>query len=169
MSINISSNDYKILHDTVSMATTHQEKTNSFKPLVQIKAPHTVLGIDTNNRQEVIRCVRNGIPTAYAIKLQKALDISTDTFGRTVGISAKTISRRRAGKLKKEQSERILRLARIFDKAAEVLKDTQHVRLWFKTPNEALGSETPMDYADTEAGAQEVEDLLGRLEHGVFS
>ena len=35
--------------------------------------------------------------------------------------------------------------------------------------NRALGGATPLDFAKTEPGAREVENVLGRLEHGVFS
>jgi putative toxin-antitoxin system antitoxin component (TIGR02293 family) len=41
--------------------------------------------------------------------------------------------------------------------------------MWLKSPQKALGGKTPLEYSDTEPGAREVEDLLGRLEHGVFS
>ena len=37
------------------------------------------------------------------------------------------------------------------------------------TPALAFHWETPLDYADTEIGAQAVEQLLGRIEHGIFS
>jgi uncharacterized protein (DUF2384 family) len=39
----------------------------------------------------------------------------------------------------------------------------------FEKIQKGLGGKTPLEYADTEPGAREVEDLLGRLEHGVFS
>ena len=42
-------------------------------------------------------------------------------------------------------------------------------RKWLKEPSWALGDVTPLQYADTELGAQGVEDLLGRIEHGVFT
>jgi len=151
------------------MITAQKNQSSHFKPSPLLKEQNTVLGIDINNSQELIRSVRDGIPTTYAIKLQKAFDVTPDVFGKTAGISAKTISRRKEGLLKKEQSERIIRLARLFDRAVIIFQDIEQVRLWFKTPNEALGGETPMNYSDTELGAQEVADLLGRIEHGVFS
>jgi putative toxin-antitoxin system antitoxin component (TIGR02293 family) len=45
----------------------------------------------------------------------------------------------------------------------------ERAREWFKAPNRALGNTTPFEYADTEPGAREVEDVLGRIEHGVFA
>jgi putative toxin-antitoxin system antitoxin component (TIGR02293 family) len=57
----------------------------------------------------------------------------------------------------------------LFTKAQEVLRGRENARLWFTSPKIALGGKTPLEYADTELGAREVEDLLSRLEHGVFS
>jgi len=40
---------------------------------------------------------------------------------------------------------------------------------WLHTPKRALGGAAPIEYADTEPGVREIQDLIGRLEHGVFS
>ena len=42
-------------------------------------------------------------------------------------------------------------------------------RRWLSSPQRALGGSTPLSLARTEVGAGLVEDLIGRLEHGVFS
>jgi putative toxin-antitoxin system antitoxin component (TIGR02293 family) len=68
-----------------------------------------------------------------------------------------------------DESERLLHLGLLFTKAQEILRGRENVRLWFTSPKIALGGKTPLECTDTEIGAKEVEDLLGRLEHGVFS
>jgi len=40
---------------------------------------------------------------------------------------------------------------------------------WLSTPKIALGNQSPFDYASTEDKAQEVGDLLNRIENGDFS
>ena len=60
-------------------------------------------------------------------------------------------------------------IAVLYDRAIEVLGDQERAEAWLKKPNKALGMKTPLQYAETEPGAREVENLLGRLEHGVFS
>ena len=57
----------------------------------------------------------------------------------------------------------------LFDRALEVLGEKEAARHWFKTSNKALGGRSPLEFADTEPGAREVEELLGRIEHGIFS
>ena len=42
-------------------------------------------------------------------------------------------------------------------------------RVWLKSPNRALGGEVPLDLLDTEIGAHQVEDVLLRLNYGIFS
>ena len=62
-----------------------------------------------------------------------------------------------------------MRISNLYDRAIEVLGDQERAEAWLKAPNKALGMKTPLQYADTESGTREVENLLGRLEYGVFS
>ena len=67
------------------------------------------------------------------------------------------------------ESERIYRIARLYDRAVEVFGGKEMGRKWLKGPAWALGNVPPLEFAETELGAQEVDDLLGRIEHGVFT
>ena len=68
------------------------------------------------------------------------------------------------------ESDRLLRTARLFRLAVDLFDgDRQAARQWLQTPKRALGGATPLDHAATEVGAREVEDLVGRAEHGVVS
>ena len=60
-----------------------------------------------------------------------------------------------------------MRVAKLTERAHEVFGDLESAREWLKSPQFALGGEIPLEYADTEPGAQVVEDVLGRLEHGI--
>ena len=62
----------------------------------------------------------------------------------------------------------MLRIARIYDKAFEVFESEEAVEGWLKKPARGLGNRIPLEYSDTDLGAQEVVNLLGRIEHGVF-
>ena len=89
---------------------------------------------------------------------------------RILRIPPSTLARRKKSRqLSFEESERIFRIGRLYDKALEVFKQPELSRKWFKEPAWALGDVTPLEYSDTELGAKEVEDLLGRIEHGVFT
>jgi putative toxin-antitoxin system antitoxin component (TIGR02293 family) len=54
-------------------------------------------------------------------------------------------------------------------RAVDVLGSQEVARRWLTHPQFGLGGAAPLDYAETEAGAREVENLLGRIEYGVYS
>ena len=78
-----------------------------------------------------------------------------------LGLSKATLHRRKAsGRLDPAESNRVVRFARLMGKAIEVLESDDDARQWLTSPQFGLGGAIPLDYADTEAGAREVEDLL---------
>lgn len=119
---------------------------------------------------DLIEAVKAGLPIRTFRALAEALDVSDAELARLTGISGTTLTRRkRSGALAPEESERVLRLARLLHRAAEVFGDLDAAAHWLKTPNLALGGLAPLAYAETEIGAREVENLLGRIEYGVYS
>jgi putative toxin-antitoxin system antitoxin component (TIGR02293 family) len=68
-----------------------------------------------------------------------------------------------------EESDRVVRFARILRKSLEVLESDENARQWLNARQYGLGGATPLEFARTECGAREVEDLLTRIEHGVYS
>jgi putative toxin-antitoxin system antitoxin component (TIGR02293 family) len=71
--------------------------------------------------------------------------------------------------LSTEESERVVRLARVFAEAKHVLGSEAKARLWLQKPNRTLRGETPLHLLDTDIGANAVFDELGPIEHGVFA
>ncbi|HEY8610538.1 MAG TPA: MbcA/ParS/Xre antitoxin family protein [Roseomonas sp.] len=57
-------------------------------------------------------------------------------------------------------------LARVIAFAIEVWSDTERASHWLSRPHPLLDGRTPLSVATTEAGAQQVEAILGRLQHG---
>lgn len=127
------------------------------------------IGLRSANRENVIKRLKEGLPYSSFDKLQSAVNIPSTDLARLVNIAPRTLARRKkTGRLQSDESERILRIGVLFDLAGDVLGDAEVAREWLKSPNRALAGSTPLDYADTEPGAREVEELLGRIEHGVF-
>lgn len=122
------------------------------------------------NREELIRLIKAGLPIASFKRLRSDLDIPFTALARVANIALRTLARRKKeGKFSANESERVLRFALLFEKAVDVLGSAETARQWLKTPKKALGGKLPLDYADTEPGAREVEELLGRIEYGIFS
>jgi putative toxin-antitoxin system antitoxin component (TIGR02293 family) len=64
----------------------------------------------------------------------------------------------------------LLRASRLFGRTLELFEgDRDAATEWLTTAQPALGGARPIDLANTDVGAREVETLIGRLEHGVFS
>jgi putative toxin-antitoxin system antitoxin component (TIGR02293 family) len=128
------------------------------------------LGVRPKSREHEINILKRGLPVSSFEKLHKGMDISSVDLARATNIAIRTLHRRRKqGHFQTDESERLLRLGVLFDKAIEVLGSVDAARDWMKTPQKPLSGKTPLEYSDTEPGAREVEDLLGRIEHGVFS
>ena len=68
------------------------------------------------------------------------------------------------------ESERLLRISAVFERAVDLFEgDVAAAVAWLNRPNRALGHQTPLDFSGSALGAREVENLIGRLDHGVFS
>ncbi len=114
--------------------------------------------------------VREGLPFDEFHALQDMLGLTEERMGVLLGMSRATLHRRKKlAHLDRSESDRLVRYARVLTKAAELFESREDAARWLSTPALAFGQETPLDYADTEIGAREVEALIGRLEHGVFS
>lgn len=117
----------------------------------------------------LVERIREGLPFTEFRVLRELLAVPEEELGRLLGISPATLNRRKkARQLGMPESERVVRFARLFGIAMEVLGGEEASREWLNTPNPGTGGESPLSYADTEFGAREVENVLGRLDHGVF-
>jgi len=117
---------------------------------------------------QTVKAIREGLPAEALTWLTETLGITADELANLVHVSRRTMSRRKKdGRLKPDESERALRLIRLYQRAADVLGDPAEARSWLKEPNFALGEETPLEFADTEPGARRVEHILGQIEHGI--
>ena len=114
--------------------------------------------------------VRAGISFRAVQALQKALDLPMEKIAAALGMSRATLHRRKVqGKIDSAESERLVRYQRLLARATDVLGGCSNARTWLRSSQRALGGVAPIDFAMTEMGAREVENLLGRIEYGVYS
>lgn len=133
-------------------------------------SPHQLRETATTSQTPLVQRLRDGFPMAEFQLLQDLLRISEEELGRFLGISPATLHRRKkTGRLETPESERVVRFARLFGLAMEVFESKDASREWLKAENPGTAGESPLSYADTEFGAREVENLMGRIDHGVFS
>ena len=129
------------------------------------------LGLTATQIVDLVRQIEAGLPYKALLSLAATSGLSVPQIASTLGIPERTLARRRvAGRLAPTESERLLRVSALFEKAVELFEgDVPGAVTWLTNPQRALGRQTPLAYARTEPGAREVEDLIGRLEDGVFS
>lgn len=116
--------------------------------------------------QYVRLVVKEGLPRTAFGRLKSAVGMNAEELSTLTDIPLRTLARRT--KLKSDESERLLRVASVFQRALELFEDLGKARTWLGAPHPALDRLRPMDCCDTEAGCREVEDLLGRIQESVY-
>ena len=111
--------------------------------------------------------VRRGLPAAALRRFLKDAGLDRDAVLRVLQISKRTLERRADAQLTPVQSDRFLRVKRIYDEAVATLGDTGAAAGWLQEPNRMLEGERPLDVLDTEVGAESVEAVLVGLQEGL--
>ena len=157
----------------------------AFAPIPFKKALHTIQLITIqvrqmayNNRhmasvlsqataQQRIQAIKNGLAYNVFENLGKDLELPTSELAQIIGVPQRTLQRRKQeGFFSSDESDRLFRIVRLVERSKEVLGESGIS--WLKTPKKFLSDQSPLAFSDTEAGAWEVSQALGRLEHGVF-
>jgi putative toxin-antitoxin system antitoxin component (TIGR02293 family) len=130
-----------------------------------------LLGFHPSGAIEMLHRVKLGLKFKALERFQKNTRFSTADLADLVAIKPRTLHRRKEqGRLAPDESDRLLRVTRVFAKALELFEgDADAARRWFHAPAKALGGERPIALAGTDLGSREVEGLIERLEHGVLT
>jgi putative toxin-antitoxin system antitoxin component (TIGR02293 family) len=130
-----------------------------------LKRPQSVASL----HQQIER-IRAGLSFRSVENLQRALALPMDQLATVLGVSRATLHRRKLqGRLDKSESERLVRYQRLLKTATDVFGNKEDARGWLTHPQPGLGNAVPIEFAKTELGAREVENLLGRIEYSVYS
>ena len=138
------------------------------------RGPHayvSLLGLSTYDTKSLHAKLQKGLPFPAFERLMALMELPLQSAAEILLIPQRTLHRRKAaGRLEPDESNRVVRLSRIFGKALELFEGDHAAALeWLESPAKALGGEAPLMMSQTEAGALEVDRLIGRLEHGVFT
>ena len=117
-----------------------------------------------------IETVREGLSTDVFKTVAANLEMSHRQLAGVLRIPDRTLDRRlKHGVLSPEESDRLARVAKILQRAHEVFGNAEKARGWMNTRLAAFEGETPLQRADTSLGASQVEDVLGRIDYGVYT
>jgi putative toxin-antitoxin system antitoxin component (TIGR02293 family) len=116
------------------------------------------------------RAIREGLPYRALEALAGVLRLSQSDITEVVGMAARTLARRKKERyLTPLESDRVFRIARITQLAAETLGDVDRARTWLGRPNRALGGEIPLTMLDTEIGTHQVAEVLHHINYGIYA
>jgi putative toxin-antitoxin system antitoxin component (TIGR02293 family) len=122
------------------------------------------------NPSDLIRQIQKGLRFSELETLQNSLEMPFEQLAVKLSISRSTLQRRKAaGRLSPDESDKVIRYSRLLQQAVDFFGDIEKARAWLKHPQYGLGGAVPLDYATTETGAREVENLLGQMKYGVYS
>jgi putative toxin-antitoxin system antitoxin component (TIGR02293 family) len=113
---------------------------------------------------------REGLPYATLDAVAARFEIPIRELTAVLDIPERTLARRkRERRLRGGESDRLLRVARVAALAEQILGEREKAARWLRRANPALGGRIPLRALDTDLGASQVETVLHRVEHGVFS
>jgi putative toxin-antitoxin system antitoxin component (TIGR02293 family) len=130
-----------------------------------------LLGIKTADNLKLAKKVEAGFSFDALERLGKTTGLSLERLRVAVRIAPRTLTRRKKEKkLSPEESDRLVSVSRLLAQTFELFEGNREAGMrWFTSPNRALGGQSPLEAAATETGTREVENLIGRLEHGIFT
>lgn len=123
--------------------------------------------LDLPGSPAAIEATRRGLPVAAVDALIETGRLTLSEIDRVV-LPRKTLSHRRAlGALTPEQSDRLIRVARVIAAAENTFGSTEKAHRWLRRPTTALDGDAPLALLDTSEGSRQVERLLFRIDHGL--
>ncbi|AIA71622.1 antitoxin Xre/MbcA/ParS toxin-binding domain-containing protein [Pectobacterium atrosepticum] len=129
-----------------------------------------VAGLNNSDGVALLGQINEGLEGKVANLIADWAKITQNDLRKMSGIPSTTFSRSVKARFSADQSERLVRIIRVIDRAVELFEgDKDEAQKWLNEPNRALGGKVPAELMVSETGAYEVMKLLTRLEHGVYS
>ena len=120
-----------------------------------------------------VSAARRGVTVAEAAETMESWSVPVTRFAAILGCSERTWWRARGGPpevvLPAAASDRLLRTLRVLTHAGAVFDGKADARAWMSSPNAALGGASPLALLDTAEGVRLVDEVLTRLEFGVYA
>jgi putative toxin-antitoxin system antitoxin component (TIGR02293 family) len=148
---------------------TIRQMANELRAVLKALGGERVLGRTLASDSDLREAIREGFPHAVLLEVMRASGLTLHELATALDLSSRSLQRRRRGRLARFESDRIYRMARLLALARETLGESERAIRWLKRTNRALGGLAPIAAIDTELGARQVENLLGRIVYGGIS
>jgi putative toxin-antitoxin system antitoxin component (TIGR02293 family) len=119
---------------------------------------------------EKMQMAQKGISKIYLEKFKDMANLDYQKLATALAVTRATlINKKKQAKFNVALSERIVGLADLYDYGFKVFEDKEKFNRWMIAPNKALGGKAPFDIINSQFGREEVKNILGRIEYGVYS
>ena len=129
-----------------------------------------VIGHSLKTEMDLYETSRIGLPKMAFLHLVANLNVSMRSMTRLLNVAERTIQRKGDHDLLDiSTSEQILQIAEVFSRGNDVFESSENFQKWMNSENLSLGGKRPIDLLPSRYGAQMILDVIGRIEHGVYS
>ena len=138
--------------------------------LIQVLGGPVVLKQRIRTVQDLDRLVQSGLPFQALEQVMGRFQLGRAEVEKVLSLPSRTLARRKeTARMRANESDRLIRVARVGAHAVEVLGTEERAAAWLHRPNRALGNRPPLDLLSTDLGTKQVDEVLSRTEHGVIS
>ena len=119
---------------------------------------------------EKIELIEEGISKSALESLKAKAGLDYEQLAQVLNVARATLINKKGNdKFNKDVSDKILGLASIYSYGYEVFEDRDRFNRWIFRPNQALAGQAPFDILQSTFGREEVKNLIGRIDYGVYS
>ena len=119
---------------------------------------------------EKMEMVDRGLTKNHLTQLKKITKLDYDELARAFSVTRATlINKKGDDKFASVVTEKIVGLADLYSYGYIVFEDQERFNQWMFRPNQSLGGRPPYDFIHNQFGREEIKNLIGRIEYGVYS
>ena len=119
---------------------------------------------------EKMDMVREGVSKKNLESLKRKTNLDYDKLSTILLTNRATlINKKGTENFSIALSERIVSIADLYSYGFEVFEDEAKFNEWIFRPNKALGGKQPFELLDNYFGREEIKNVIGRIDYGVYS
>ncbi|WP_151893641.1 type II RES/Xre toxin-antitoxin system antitoxin [Patiriisocius marinistellae] len=160
----------KPIKNIMSEPETYYSINSKYDRLIGVLGGSRAVGYDIQNDIDLIALTRRGLPKSVLASVCFVLGVSMEKMSGLLHISHRTLQRKKDDEfLNAYSTEQILEIAQLISHGIQVFGTIERFKKWVHQDVRALSYKMPIDYLDTTFGIKMVRDVMGRIEHGVYS
>jgi len=120
-----------------------------------------------SNWEELKEAVDKGLPVTELDHLKHTYNFTDETLAKLLGVSTRTILRRKSKHLTPDESTKIILLAKVLNKALDLMGSPENVLEWMHYKHPDLKQHSPIELCTNIVGYEQVINLLNKMEWGI--